>query len=361
MCTRRTLPDQWIDVTAVPPGDYWLECVVDPENYIEESNETNNANRILITYAGAAPPNNNFASATVLTGSAAGTTGKTHLGTKEAGEPNHAGNAGGKSVWYRWTAPASGPVTVSTEGSDFDTLLAVYTGTAVGSLTTVGSNDDADAGIVTSRLTFSAVSGTLYRIALDGKDGAVGSCEIAINPASNDLFAASRPLTGSTGKLDGQFARSDGGGWRTGPCGQRWSIRCGSPGQRPVRGRLHSTRRAAPSTRCSRSIAAAAWRHSRSSRRTTMVRSVRTSRVVFTAAAGATYRSRRRWSRRRGGHPHPELECVLDHRALYPRPSRQCESPAWRARRSFMSSLADRSRGVTNGGITERSFPTARE
>jgi hypothetical protein len=94
-------------------------------------------------------------------------------------------------------------VTVSTEGSDFDTLLAVYTGTAVGSLTTVGSNDDADAGIVTSRLAFSAVSGTVYRIAVDGKDGAVGSCEIAINPASNDFFAASRLLTGSTGSVTG--------------------------------------------------------------------------------------------------------------------------------------------------------------
>jgi len=198
-----SLPDQWIDVTAVPPGQYWLEGVVDPENHIEESDETNNASRILITYAGAAPPNNNFASAAVLTGSAAGSTGKTHLGTKEAGEPNHAGNAGGKSVWYRWTATATGPVTVSTEGSDFDTLLAVYTGTAVNGLAPVASNDDADVGILTSRLTFSATNGTIYRIAVDGKDGVVGSLQIAINPAVNDMFAAARVVTGTTGTLTG--------------------------------------------------------------------------------------------------------------------------------------------------------------
>jgi hypothetical protein len=198
-----SLPDQWIDVTAVPPGQYWLEGVVDPENHVEESDETNNASRILITYAGAAPPNNNFASATLLSGSAAGTTGKTHLGTKEAGEPNHAGNAGGKSVWYRWVAPATGTFTLSTEGSDFDTLLAVYTGTAVGSLTAVASNDDESASILTSRLTFSATSGVTYRIALDGKDGAVGSCELAINPATNDLFAAPRVLSGTSGTITG--------------------------------------------------------------------------------------------------------------------------------------------------------------
>lgn len=199
----RTLDDQWIDVTAVPPGTYWLEGVVDPENHIEESNETNNAARILITYAGAAPPNNNFSSATVLLGSAPGTTGKTHLGTKEVGEPNHAGNAGGKSIWYRWIAPASGLVTVSTEGSDFDTLLAVYTGTAVGSLMAVASNDDADAGVLTSRVSFAAASGVTYRIAADGKDGAVGGCNIAIDPATNDHFAAARVLGGGSGTLTG--------------------------------------------------------------------------------------------------------------------------------------------------------------
>jgi hypothetical protein len=198
-----SLPDQWIDVTAVPPGQYWLECVVDPENHIEEGDETNNANRILITYAGAAPPNNSFASAAVLTGLAAGSTGKSHLGTKESGEPNHAGNAGGKSVWYRWTANATGPVTVSTEGSDFNTLLGVYTGTAVNGLTAVASNDDAAVGIVTSKLTFSAVNGTTYRIAVDGKNGAVGSLHIAINPAWNDMFAAARVVTGTTGSVTG--------------------------------------------------------------------------------------------------------------------------------------------------------------
>ena len=62
--------------------------------------------------------------------------------SKESGEPKHANDDGGASVWWTWTAPATGPVTFDTSGSDFDTLLAVYTGSSVSGLTEVASNDD---------------------------------------------------------------------------------------------------------------------------------------------------------------------------------------------------------------------------
>lgn len=42
------LPEQWIDVTDVPNGRYWLEVVVDPFHYLQESDETNNTLRIQI-------------------------------------------------------------------------------------------------------------------------------------------------------------------------------------------------------------------------------------------------------------------------------------------------------------------------
>jgi hypothetical protein len=42
------LPDQWIDITHVPNGNYWLECEVDPDNRILESAERNNVARIPI-------------------------------------------------------------------------------------------------------------------------------------------------------------------------------------------------------------------------------------------------------------------------------------------------------------------------
>src|SRR6266851_1725342 len=90
----------------------------------------------------AQPANDAFASAQSISGSSGTVTGTSSGATKESGEPNHAGNAGGHSVWYRWVAPASTSVAIDTVGSSFDTLLAVYTGTSVSALTAVASNDD---------------------------------------------------------------------------------------------------------------------------------------------------------------------------------------------------------------------------
>ncbi len=36
------LPDQWIDVTGVPSGTYWVKLTVDPEGVLLESDKTNN-------------------------------------------------------------------------------------------------------------------------------------------------------------------------------------------------------------------------------------------------------------------------------------------------------------------------------
>jgi len=117
-----------------------------------------------------APPNDAFASATVLTGNSGTLKDSNTTATKETGEPAHAGGTGGASIWYRWTAPASGTVVFTTAGSTIDTLLGVYTGTAVGALTQIAANDDENfaANILTSRVQFSAVGGTTYRIAVDG-------------------------------------------------------------------------------------------------------------------------------------------------------------------------------------------------
>ncbi len=200
-----TLDGQWIDVTGVQPGQYWLEGIVDPENSILESDETNNANRILITYAGSAPPNNNFASSLLLTGSAAAATGSNITATLQSGEPQHGGlAASAASVWYRWVAPAAGPVTITTRGSTFDTVLAVYTGTAVTGLVSIAANDNAPGGTgSTSQVSFNATSGVTYQIAVAGAAGGSGLVEIAINPLGNDNFANARVLTGNSGSVTG--------------------------------------------------------------------------------------------------------------------------------------------------------------
>lgn len=101
----------------------------------------------------------------------------TLLETKEAGEPDHAGDPGGHSVWFKWRAPRSGTLTVSTADSTFDTVLGVYTGSAVGSLTTVGSDDDSGPG-TTSQVSVPVAGDTFYWFAVDGKGGATGAVEL---------------------------------------------------------------------------------------------------------------------------------------------------------------------------------------
>jgi hypothetical protein len=94
--------------------------------------------------------------------------------TREPGEPNHARKPGAKSVWIAWSPPADGIATVSTAGSAFDTLLAVYTGDSVAALTEVAGDDDSG-GFFTSRVGFNATAGTVYNVAVDGLAGAEGS------------------------------------------------------------------------------------------------------------------------------------------------------------------------------------------
>src|SRR5262245_18037745 len=63
----------------------------------------------------AAPPMNDAFSAAQMIAGASGTVATNNLGaTKQAGEPNHGGNPGGASVWFKWTAPQNGRFTFDT-------------------------------------------------------------------------------------------------------------------------------------------------------------------------------------------------------------------------------------------------------
>jgi cyclophilin family peptidyl-prolyl cis-trans isomerase len=139
-----------------------------------------------------APSNDQFSAAFTLNGTVDSEVATSNGATKQPGEPDHAGNAGGASLWYRWTAPSDAPVTITTDGTAFDTLLAVYTGNWVRDLTPVVSNDNHD-GLTTSEVTFQPVAGTTYQIAVDGRDGASGGrLKIALRTAASGAPVAGR-------------------------------------------------------------------------------------------------------------------------------------------------------------------------
>ena len=145
-----------------------------------------------------APPNDNFNAAIVLTGSSIVTNGSNVGATKQLKEPNHGGNTGGASVWWSWTAPFTGGTTITTAGSDFNTLLGVYTGNSVAALTTVASDGRK---YIPASVTFNATSGITYMIAVDGFAGATGSILLSLNlgtPPANDNFTNSIAISSGT-------------------------------------------------------------------------------------------------------------------------------------------------------------------
>jgi hypothetical protein len=133
------------------------------------------------TLTAAPPGNDNFANAVMISGgSYVSPLVNNVFATKETGEPNHASEPGGGSVWWSWIAPKTGTVTIDTIGSSFDTTLGIYTGAAVNSLIEVTS-DDESGGNNTSRVVFTATSGVTYRIGVDGYFSSRGNIRLNLN------------------------------------------------------------------------------------------------------------------------------------------------------------------------------------
>jgi lysyl oxidase len=198
---------QYIDITGVPPGNYLLQMVVNPDNLIAEANYENNLVQIPITIPPATcatvPPNDLFANAITVGPLPFTYSGGNNCAAKQGGEPNHAGNGGGHSIWFNWTPASNHVAVITTKRSSFDTLLAVYTGNSVSTLTPVASNNDLDPSVKQSQVSFAAVAGTTYRIAVDGFNGAVGSVALNVGPPGNDDFTNRYLLTGAFGHTNG--------------------------------------------------------------------------------------------------------------------------------------------------------------
>ncbi|MBI3847427.1 MAG: HYR domain-containing protein, partial [Planctomycetes bacterium] len=106
------------------------------------------------------------------------------------------GLAEAKTVWFSFTADCARTATIDTIGTNYDTVLAVWTGTC-GSLTSVACNDDIDqgAGNLQSSVTFGTVGGTTYLVevadfdvGLDGDTGNTGG-DLVLNFVCLDTTA----------------------------------------------------------------------------------------------------------------------------------------------------------------------------
>src|SRR5215204_3383001 len=121
----------------------------------------------------AAPSNDNYQNAVVTTLPVPlmEFEGTNFGATKEPGEPNHADNIGGKSVWYKIVPQETAVVKIWIENSSaagfMNTLLAVYKGSDPSDFNRVAENDDMYDTIL-SKVQLTVKPGNIYYVAVDG-------------------------------------------------------------------------------------------------------------------------------------------------------------------------------------------------
>ncbi len=84
------------------------------------------------------------------------------------------------TAWYRFTPTSSGTVDISLINSNYDTVLAVYTGSALNALTMVACDDDT-ATSFTSFVSFPVTSGITYYVQSGGFPGGSQSGHLGIS------------------------------------------------------------------------------------------------------------------------------------------------------------------------------------
>ncbi|MGC8886028.1 MAG: hypothetical protein ACP5MG_02580 [Verrucomicrobiia bacterium] len=166
---------------------------VDGLKYGDTYDSIDSGNIVLSLSQVVSPDNDLFTNRFALSGDLIRITASNQNATKENGEPAHAGDPGGSSVWWSWRPPFSGWATISTEQSSFDTLLAIYTGSSVTNLTTIAFNNDVDpaGGDFTSAVTLYVSSNITYQIAVDGFQGDSGTIKLSITLTTPSKFLTS--------------------------------------------------------------------------------------------------------------------------------------------------------------------------
>ncbi|MBP8258779.1 MAG: hypothetical protein KA118_03850 [Verrucomicrobia bacterium] len=173
----------WTVTLDLPPGTNTINAFG-----VDYAGNTGAVHSIIVKFIN--PTNDTFGSPITLPGPAGLDLAINGRAGKDPGEPNHGGNEGGHSIWYKWIAPEDGMLFVTTTNSSFDTLLAVYTGDSVSNLTLVAENDDVTPGISHSEVSLYVKSGETYYIAVDGYGGAFGDIQLAYDFVGQPLPGA---------------------------------------------------------------------------------------------------------------------------------------------------------------------------
>jgi len=126
-------------------------------------------------------------------------------------------------VWFRWTSPSDGPVTLSTcagTADSLDTKVAVYAGSACPGSSALACSDDDCGATQNSELTFAAVRGSTYVIQI--------GCYPGTSPGTGAFTMSFAPPPTACARDDGA---TDGVGHSAGSVEDVWMYRFGAPGE----------------------------------------------------------------------------------------------------------------------------------
>jgi len=117
-------------------------------------------------------------------------------------EPKHAGATDvAGSLWWNWSPASDTLALIDTTGSTVDTVLAVYTGNSLASLTQVAAANDLGQS-KQAYVSFAATRGGTYRIAVASVDtNSLGSIRVRVAPGGQldtdpPAVSISSPLSG---------------------------------------------------------------------------------------------------------------------------------------------------------------------
>jgi hypothetical protein len=165
---------------------------VGPNNIAEI--DAHQGTRACLTGITITPANNMCTAATLIT--SYGTYLGSNVGASTDGAPHPCGAStsssavGRNDVWWRFSPPANGTVTIDTCGSAFDTVLSVHTDCPGTPGNQVACNDDTGttncpSNGLNSRVTFSGTAGFIYYIRVAGYSTNTGAIELNITGPAN--------------------------------------------------------------------------------------------------------------------------------------------------------------------------------
>ena len=141
----------------------------------------------------AAPPSKSASSLPAASGYSGSQSFSTYPG-KDQAEPNICGAVGGASYWFTYVPPENGTLFLSTDGSNFDTLLGVFVddGRNLGYASLVQQVCDNNSGTngQASALLLPVKGGTNYYIMVDGVNGACGRVSLSYRLDSAPAISA---------------------------------------------------------------------------------------------------------------------------------------------------------------------------